>query len=75
MIAAEAVIMSTRARHEVANPAAPRLDLRSSFRFGRTTALTCDFAAGRLPNPENGCNAVQEGGCSMSIAMSPLLHV
>jgi len=60
VIAAEAVIMSTRARHEAANPGAPTLDLRSSFRFGRTTALSCDFAAGRLPNPENGCDAVQQ---------------
>ncbi|CAE7355462.1 unnamed protein product, partial [Symbiodinium necroappetens] len=60
VIAAEAVIMSTRARHETANPSAPRLDLRSSFRFGRTTAVTCDFAAGRLPNPENGCDAVEQ---------------
>ena len=60
VIAAEAVIMSTRDRHEAASPSAPRLDLRSSFRFGRTTALSCDFAAGRLPNPENGCNAVQQ---------------
>eukprot|EP00439_Symbiodinium_sp_Y106_P046331 s1442_g5.t3 len=60
VIAAEAVIMSTRARHEAANPSAPQLDLRSSFRFGRTTAVTCDFAAGRLPNPENGCDAVEQ---------------
>ena len=33
---------------------------RSQFKFGRTTATTCDFAHGRLPNPENSCSAVKE---------------
>jgi len=60
VISAEAVIMSTRARHEAALPAAPKLDLKEHFRFGRTTAVECDFAAGRLPNPELGCEAVEQ---------------
>ncbi|CAE7257112.1 unnamed protein product [Symbiodinium natans] len=59
VIAAEAVMMSTRARHQAA-VSAPSLDLKSSFRYGRTTAQTCGFAEGRLPNPERGCDAVQE---------------
>lgn len=60
VIAAEAVILSTRARHIASNPTAPPLNLRSSFRFGRVTATSCDFAAGRLPNPERGCQAVED---------------
>eukprot|EP00933_Yihiella_yeosuensis_P008163 TRINITY_DN1134_c0_g1_i2.p1 TRINITY_DN1134_c0_g1~~TRINITY_DN1134_c0_g1_i2.p1 ORF type:complete len:622 (+),score=119.92 TRINITY_DN1134_c0_g1_i2:81-1946(+) len=60
VIAAEAVMASTRARHVAATPGAANIDFRSGFRFGRTTAATCDFAEGRLPNPENGCGAVEE---------------
>ncbi|CAE7193579.1 APX5 [Symbiodinium sp. KB8] len=60
VIAAEAVMMSTRARHLAQASSAPALDLKSSFRFGRTTALSCAFAEGRLPNPERGCTAVEE---------------
>lgn len=56
VIAAEAVIASTRAR--AAGTAS--LDLRSIFRFGRRTASSCDFAVGRLPDPERGCTAVEE---------------
>ncbi|CAL1161100.1 unnamed protein product, partial [Cladocopium goreaui] len=57
VIAAEAVIASTRARYEDASPGAPHLDLRAAFKFGRQTASSCDFAVGRLPNPERGCDA------------------
>lgn len=60
VIAAEAVIASTRARHEAATAGAPPLDLRSQFKFGRRTASSCDFAVGRLPDPERGCVAVDE---------------
>lgn len=60
VIAAEAVIASTRARYEDASPGAPHLDLRAAFKFGRQTASSCDFAVGRLPNPERGCDAVDE---------------
>ena len=59
VIAAEAVIASTRARHEQATPGAPQLDLRSSFRFGRTTS-PCTSVTGSLPNPEDGCAAVEQ---------------
>mmetsp|Transcript_60328 Transcript_60328/g.140977 ORF Transcript_60328/g.140977 Transcript_60328/m.140977 type:complete len:469 (-) Transcript_60328:55-1461(-) len=59
VIAAEAVIMFTRMRHEANNPNAPKLDLSSSFRYGRTTASSCEFAVGRLPDPEDGCDAVE----------------
>eukprot|EP00434_Breviolum_minutum_P004822 symbB.v1.2.004251.t2/scaffold241.1/size254724/6 len=60
VIAAEAVIASTRARHEAATAGAPSLDLRSRFKFGRQTASSCSFAVGRLPDPERGCVAVDE---------------
>ena len=60
VIAAEAVMLSTRARQIAATPGAASLDFRGSFRFGRRTALNCAFAEGRLPNPERGCQAVQE---------------
>ena len=60
VISAEAVIMSTRARHIASNPGAVPLDFRSRFRFGRVTATSCPFAVGRLPDPERGCAAVEE---------------
>jgi hypothetical protein len=28
------------------------------FKYGRTTALTCDSVAGRMPNPEDGCDGL-----------------
>lgn len=59
VISAEAVIGSTRARHQGAVAGAVGLDLRSQFRFGRTTSSSCEFAQGRLPNPEEGCAAVE----------------
>eukprot|EP00440_Ansanella_granifera_P040180 gb/GFBE01043581.1/.p1 GENE.gb/GFBE01043581.1/~~gb/GFBE01043581.1/.p1 ORF type:complete len:502 (+),score=103.83 gb/GFBE01043581.1/:1-1506(+) len=60
VIAAEAVMTSTRERERAARPGASAVDFRSQFRFGRTTAQSCDFAQGRLPNPENGCSAVEQ---------------
>ena len=60
VISAEAVIMSTRARHIATNPGALPLDFRSRFRFGRVTATSCPFTVGRLPDPERGCGAVEE---------------
>ena len=59
VIAAEAVIASTRARHEQATPGAPQLNLRNSFRFGRTTS-PCTSVTGSLPSPEDGCAAVEQ---------------
>ena len=30
--------------------------LRDAFKYGRTTAATCDWNIGRMPNPEHGCD-------------------
>eukprot|EP00930_Biecheleria_cincta_P080020 TRINITY_DN680_c0_g1_i5.p1 TRINITY_DN680_c0_g1~~TRINITY_DN680_c0_g1_i5.p1 ORF type:complete len:502 (-),score=84.83 TRINITY_DN680_c0_g1_i5:226-1731(-) len=60
VIAAEAVMTASRSLVLAEDSSAPLIDFRSSFQFGRTTAMSCDFAAGRLPNPENGCSAVEE---------------
>jgi len=57
VLAAEAVITFSR---EHATGGSSDIDLRSNFRFGRTTAATCTFAEGRLPNPEDSCTAVEE---------------
>jgi hypothetical protein len=35
------------------------VNFKDQFRFGRTTATECEFARGRLPNPEEGCAAVE----------------
>merc|ERR1712151_1813 len=59
VIAAQAVMTATRDNVLATNPSASRVDFRSTFRYGRTTAKTCDFAAGRLPNPENSCTDVE----------------
>lgn len=50
------------ARHHVleADASAPPVDFRSKFRFGRTTAQTCTWSVGRLPDAERSCTAVQE---------------
>lgn len=60
VIAAEAVMTASRGLVLAENPNASTIDFRSSFKFGRTTSMSCDFAHGRLPNPENGCSAVEE---------------
>jgi len=57
VLAAEAVIAFSR---EYATGGNSDIDLRSNFRYGRTTAATCEFAEGRLPNPEESCGAVEE---------------
>jgi len=59
VIAAEAMMTETRAHVLADNNLAAPLDFRSKFRFGRSTATTCEFARGRLPNPENSCTDVQ----------------
>eukprot|EP00927_Polykrikos_kofoidii_P038076 TRINITY_DN3234_c0_g1_i1.p1 TRINITY_DN3234_c0_g1~~TRINITY_DN3234_c0_g1_i1.p1 ORF type:complete len:493 (-),score=75.59 TRINITY_DN3234_c0_g1_i1:130-1572(-) len=59
VIAAESVMTVTRSFWTMSNPSAPTIDFRSGFKFGRTTATACPFAEGRLPNPENGCSAVE----------------
>jgi hypothetical protein len=60
VIAAEAVMTATRDNVLSADPSASPVNFRSQFRYGRTTATSCDFASGRLPNPENGCGDVEK---------------
>jgi len=60
VIAAEAVMNRTRQHVLDDNSSRSAMDFRSSFKWGRTTALSCEFAEGRLPNPENSCSAVEE---------------
>eukprot|EP00971_Amphidinium_carterae_P170854 3386153-Amphidinium_carterae.1 len=55
VLAAEAVITFSR---EHATGGNTDMDLKSKFKFGRTTAARCEFAEGRLPNPEDSCDAV-----------------
>merc|ERR1719284_1301136 len=59
VIAAEAVMTATRSNVLAADPSASPVNFRSQFRFGRTTAMSCGFASGRLPSPENGCGDVE----------------
>jgi len=59
VIAAEAVMTFSREKVTEGDSSRGSLDFRSSFRFGRTTATSCTFAEGRLPNPENSCTAVE----------------
>lgn len=56
VIAAEAVMMESR-KHAAPGP---NIDFKSGFKYGRTTAETCPWALGRLPNPEDGCPANDE---------------
>merc|ERR1719446_1041662 len=60
VIAAEAVMEVSR--QHVLNDDSSRIaiDFKSNFKYGRTTALNCEFAEGRLPNPENSCGAVED---------------
>jgi hypothetical protein len=62
VIAAEAVINITRqpVLNSEKNPYIIRkpIDFRSQFKFGRTTATSCDDSIGFMPNPQKGCDAV-----------------
>ncbi|CAK9108432.1 Putative ascorbate peroxidase (HvAPX1) [Durusdinium trenchii] len=60
VIAAEAVMSASRQHVTLEDSSRSTIDFKSSFKFGRTTAKTCEWAHGRLPNPENSCSAVQE---------------
>mmetsp|Transcript_37497 Transcript_37497/g.96992 ORF Transcript_37497/g.96992 Transcript_37497/m.96992 type:complete len:521 (+) Transcript_37497:74-1636(+) len=60
VIAAEAVMLSSRKHVTDADNARRDIDFRSSFRYGRSTAATCPWSQGRLPNPERSCTAVEE---------------
>eukprot|EP00929_Paragymnodinium_shiwhaense_P018231 TRINITY_DN12845_c0_g1_i4.p1 TRINITY_DN12845_c0_g1~~TRINITY_DN12845_c0_g1_i4.p1 ORF type:complete len:375 (-),score=72.05 TRINITY_DN12845_c0_g1_i4:428-1552(-) len=59
VVAAEAVMKLSRQHVLDEDPTRSPVDFRSKFRYGRTTAQSCEFAEGRLPNPENSCSAVQ----------------
>merc|ERR1719174_2404285 len=52
VIAGEAVMTTQRGNLE------PPLDLRSEFRYGRTTTLNCEHQT-RLPNVALGCSEVE----------------
>lgn len=60
VIAAEAIMNVSRQHVLDDDTTRSAIDFRSNFKWGRTTALSCAFAEGRLPNPENSCSAVNE---------------
>ena len=60
VIAAEAVMTASRQHVTADDSSRSAIDFKSAFKFGRTTAKTCEWAHGRLPNPEGSCAAVQE---------------
>lgn len=57
VIAAEAVMVRTRPDYNPTTKTSPTLNFRDSFKFGRETTTTCGDEAA-LPNPEDGCGAV-----------------
>lgn len=59
VIAAEAVLVVARSRRLQLAPSATKLDFHTQFRFGRSTAKSCASSNGLLPDPEDGCPAVQ----------------
>jgi len=63
VVSAEAVMTVLRDRVSHEEGEALKLDFHESFLFGRTTmtgdACAALFAEGRLPNPEDGCPAVE----------------
>jgi len=52
VIAAEAIMSFTRGIYLKEFPDRAAMDFRSSFKYGRTTAMECDYSAHRLPSPE-----------------------
>lgn len=60
VMAANAVIKSTREEVLKKYPTRKPFDLKSVFRYGRTTLKRCSWAVGRLPNPENSCADVKK---------------
>mmetsp|Transcript_10700 Transcript_10700/g.24384 ORF Transcript_10700/g.24384 Transcript_10700/m.24384 type:complete len:447 (+) Transcript_10700:70-1410(+) len=60
VLAAEAVITLSREHVTQSSSGRGSIDFRSNFRFGRSTATSCTWAEGRLPNPEHSCTAVEE---------------
>jgi len=60
VVSAEAVMAITRERWTNQVPSASPLNLKSQFRFGRTTAdADCREKVSPLPNPEGGCREVE----------------
>mmetsp|Transcript_46258 Transcript_46258/g.100570 ORF Transcript_46258/g.100570 Transcript_46258/m.100570 type:complete len:495 (-) Transcript_46258:140-1624(-) len=59
VIAAEAAMTYTRGIYLKEFPDRGDIDFKGNFKYGRTTATECDFAAHVLPNPENGCSDVE----------------
>lgn len=59
VIAAESVMNISRKHVTNDDPSRSTIDFKSQFAYGRTTALNCAFAHGRLPNPENSCTDVK----------------
>lgn len=59
VIAAEGIMTATRQSVVDEDPTAPMLQFADKFKYGRTTVASCPHAAHMLPNPENGCDAVQ----------------
>lgn len=60
VIAGETAISLTRENVLREDASRQSIDFKSSFMYGRTTAETCEWALGRLPNPEHGCPATEE---------------
>mmetsp|Transcript_33613 Transcript_33613/g.61849 ORF Transcript_33613/g.61849 Transcript_33613/m.61849 type:complete len:493 (-) Transcript_33613:90-1568(-) len=58
VISAEAVLNITRQLVLNEDPNRGQLDLRSHFRYGRTTEKSCYASVGRMPDAEEGCNSV-----------------
>jgi len=59
VISAEAVIGVTRQNVLATDSTRSALDLRSQFKYGRTTSTSCSSSNGVLPNPEKSCSDVQ----------------
>jgi len=60
VIAGETVMHLARQWVLDENPKAMAIDFKAGFRYGRTTAETCEWAIGRLPDPEDSCAGTEE---------------
>jgi len=59
VIAAESVMTLSRKHVTCDDSSRSNISFKWQFQYGRTTALNCAFAHGRLPNPENSCGDVK----------------
>lgn len=57
VITAQTVMTISRAHVTNEDSSAAALDFKPSFKWGRTTSMTCPGSAHLLPNPEDGCAA------------------